>query len=57
MRSQIFRSLLAAKREKHIYTVNARGGNVFCKEKQHCITTRVDSLRQLRDLGYGVLER
>ena len=49
--SQIFRSLLAAKREKHVYTVYSRGGNVFFKEKQHGIATRVDSLRRLETWG------
>ena len=57
LRGQIFRSLLAAKRQKKIYTVYSRGGYVFFKEKQHGVGTRVDSLQRLRDLGYGVLER
>ena len=57
MRGQIFRSLLAAKREKKIYTVFSRGGNVFFKEKQHGVSTRVDSLQRLRQLGYSVVER
>ena len=57
MRSRIFRSLLAAKREKHVYTVYSRGGNVFFNEKQHGVATGVDSLRQLRDLAYDVLKR
>ena len=57
IRSHIFRSLLAAKREKKIYTVFSRSGNVFFKEKQHGVSTRVDSLVRLRELGYGVLER
>ena len=57
LRGQIFRSLLAAKRQKKIYTVYSRGGYVYFKEKQHGVGTRVDSLRRLRDLGYSVLER
>ena len=57
LRGQIFRSLLAAKRQKKIYTVYSRGGNVFFKEKQHGVGTRVDSLQRLRELGYSVLER
>ena len=57
LRGQIFRSLLAAKREKKIYTVFTRGGNVFFKEKQHGVSTRVDSLQGLRDRGYAVLDR
>ena len=57
LRGLIFRSLLAAKREKKIYTVYSRGGNVFFKDKQHGVSTRVDSVRRLRELGYGVLER
>ena len=57
LRGQIFRSLLAAKRQKKIYTVYSRGGYVYFKEKQHGVGTRVDSLRRLRELGYSVLER
>ena len=57
LRGLIFRSLLAAKRQKRIYTVYSRGGYVFFKEKQHGVGTRVDSLKRLRDLGYDVLER
>ena len=57
LRSHIFRSLLAVKREKKIYTVYSRGGNVFFKEKQHGVSTRVDSLRRLHELGYRALER
>ena len=57
MRSLIFRSLLAAKREKRIYTVYSRGGQVYFKEKQHGVGTRVDSLQRLRVLGYTLLER
>ena len=57
LRGLIFRSLLAARRQKKIYTVYSRGGNVFFKERQHGVGTRVDSLQRLRDLGYEVLER
>ena len=57
LRSQIFRSLLAAKREKKVYTVFSRGGHVFYKEKQHGVSKRVDSLRQVSELGIAVLER
>ena len=57
LRGQIFWSLLAAKREKRLYTVYTRGGYVFFKEKQHGTGTRVDSLQRLRQLGYTVLER
>ena len=57
LRGLIFRSLLAAKREKKIYTVYSRGGNVFFKEKQHGVSTRVDSLQRLGELGYRALER
>ena len=57
LRGLIFRSLLAAKRESRVYTVYSRGGNVYFKEKQHGVSTRVDSLQRLRDLGYAVLDR
>ena len=57
LRSQIFRSLLTAKRQKKIYTVYSRGGQVYFKEKQRGVSTRVDSLRRLRELGYTPLER
>ena len=57
LRGQIFRSLLAAKREKKIYTVFSRGGHVHYKEQQHGVSTRVDSLQRLRERGLTVLER
>ena len=57
LRSQIFRSLLAAKREKKIYTVFSRGGHVFFKKEQHGVGKRVDSLKLVRELGFSVLER
>ena len=57
LRGLIFRSLLAAKREKKIYTVYSRGGQVYFKERQHGVGTRVDSLKRLRELGHTVLER
>ena len=57
LRGQIFRSLLAAKRDKKVYTVYSRGGHVYFKEKQHGVSTRVDSLKRLREGGFNVLER
>ena len=57
LRSTIFRSLLVAKRERKIYTVYSRGGQVFFKEKQHGVSTRVDSLQRVHQLGFTVLER
>ena len=57
LRGIIFRSLLAAKRENKLYTVYSRGGQVYFKEKQHGVSTRVDSLRRLRELGYTPLDR
>ncbi|KAF0303748.1 Rho GTPase-activating protein 190 [Amphibalanus amphitrite] len=57
LRGLIFRSLLAAKREKKIYTVYSRGGQVYFKEQQFGVGTRVDSLQRLTDLGYTVIER
>ncbi|KAF0302330.1 hypothetical protein FJT64_025580 [Amphibalanus amphitrite] len=57
LRGLIFRSLLAAKREKKIYTVYSRGGQVYFKEQQFGVGTRVDSLQRLTDLGYKVIER
>ena len=56
LRGLIFRSLLAAKRDKNIYTVYSRGGQVYFKEQQHGVGSRVDSLKRLRDLGYKVVE-
>ena len=57
LRGLIFRSLLAAKRDEKIYTVFTRNGNVFYKEKQHGVSTRVDSLQRLRELGHMVVAR
>ena len=57
LRNQIFRSLLAAKRENKVYTVYSRGGHVFYKEKQYGVGKRVDSLQSVRELGFSVLER
>ena len=57
LRSLIFRSLLAAKRDKKLYTVYSRGGHVFFKEKQHGVGKRVDSLECMRKLGFRELER
>ena len=57
LRGQIFRSLLAAKKEKKLYTVYSRGGHVFYKEQQHGVSKRVDSLQSVRDHGFSVLGR
>ena len=57
LRGQIFRSLLAAKRNGKIYTVYSRGGHVFCKEKQHGVGKRVNSLQCVRELGITVVDR
>ena len=57
LRSLIFRSLLAAKRERKIYTVYSRGGQVYYKEKQHGVGARVDSVQRVRELGYAIAER
>ncbi|KAF0310578.1 hypothetical protein FJT64_018444 [Amphibalanus amphitrite] len=57
LRSLIFRSLLATKREKRIYTVYTRGGLVFFKEKQHGVSTRVNTLQKVRESGLVVLDR
>ncbi|KAF0313179.1 hypothetical protein FJT64_016235 [Amphibalanus amphitrite] len=57
LRGLIFRSLLAAKRDGKIYTVFTRNGNVFFKEKQYGVSTRVDSLQRLHELGLRVAER
>lgn len=56
LRGLIFRSLLAARRQDKIYTVYSRGGQVFFKEKQHGVSTKVDSLPRLRELGFTPLE-
>ena len=57
LRSLIFRSLLAAKREKKIHTVYSRGSHVFYKEKEHGLSKRVNSVLSMRELGFAVLER
>ncbi|KAF0297227.1 hypothetical protein FJT64_005301 [Amphibalanus amphitrite] len=57
LRSLIFRSLLAAKRDKKIYTVYSRGGHVYYKDKQYGVGKRVNSVSGLRELGVAVLER
>lgn len=57
LRGLIYRSLLAARREKKVYTVFSRGGQVYYKEQQHGVSTRVDSLQRLRELGFSVAER
>lgn len=57
LRSLIFRSLLAAKRERKIYTVYSRSGLVYFKERQHGVSVRVDSVQRVRELGYAVIER
>ena len=57
LRSLIFRSLLAAKRERTIYTVCSRSGLVYFKERQHGVSVRVDSVQRVRELGYAVIER
>ena len=54
LRSLIFRSLLAAKRERKIYTVYSRGGQVY-KEKQHGVG--VDTVQRVRELRYAIVER
>ncbi|KAF0301030.1 SH2B adapter protein 1 [Amphibalanus amphitrite] len=56
LRGLIFRSLLAAKRDGKIYTVFTRNGNVFFKEKQYGVSTRVDSLQRLHELGLRVVQ-
>ena len=57
LRNHIFQSLLVAKREKKVYTVYTRGGQVYYKEKQHGVGTKVESVQRLRELGYAPLER
>ena len=56
LRSLIFRSLLAAKRDKKLYTVYTRGGHVFYKEQQFGVGKRMDSLKKVREMGFAVLE-
>ena len=57
LRRLLFRSLLAVKRAGKIYTVFTRNGNVLFKDKQYGVSTRVDSLQKLRELGHQVAER
>ena len=53
-KSQIFRSLLEAKKSKTIYTVYTRWGHVFFKSEKFGTSTRVDSIDKLRELSIPV---
>ena len=56
MRSQIYQSLLAAKRQKKLYTVYTRGGHVFYKSEKYHQGVRVDSIQKLQQLGFTVVQ-
>lgn len=55
-KSQIFRSLLEAKKQKQIYTVFTRWGHVFYKAEKYGTNTRVESIQKLRSLKLPVKE-
>ena len=55
-RSQIYRSLLEAKKASKIYTVYTRWGHVHFKSEKFGTSTRVDSVEKLRELGIPVKE-
>ena len=55
-KSLLYRSLLDAKKAKKVYTVFTRWGHVYFKEKQYGISTRVDCVDKLRELGFSVKE-
>ena len=56
LRSQIFRSLLSARKEKKLHTVYSRGGQVFYKPERFAAGVRVESLDRVRELGFSVVE-
>ncbi|KAF0302835.1 hypothetical protein FJT64_025094 [Amphibalanus amphitrite] len=53
-KSQIYRSLLEAKKTQMIYTVFTRWGHVFFKSEKFGTSTRVDSIEKLRELRFPV---
>ena len=55
-RSQIYRSLLDAKKASKIYTVFTRWGHVHFKREKFGTSTRVDTVEKLRELGLPVKE-
>ena len=55
-RSQIYRSLLQAKKARKIYPVYTRWGHVHFKSEKFGTSTRVDSVEKLRELGIPVKE-
>ena len=56
LRSQIFRSLLNARKEEKLHTVYSRGGHVFYKPEKFAAGVRVESLDRVRELGFSVVE-
>ncbi|KAF0295751.1 hypothetical protein FJT64_006732 [Amphibalanus amphitrite] len=53
-KSQIFRSLLEAKKNKKIYTVYTRWGHVYYKAEKFGTSSRVESVDKLRELRFPV---
>ena len=53
-RSQIYRSLLEAKKTSKIYTVYTWWGHFHFKSEKFGTSTRVDSVEKLRELGFPV---
>ena len=57
LRGQLFRSLLLARRQKMLYTVYTRGGQVYFKAERYGYSERVDTLERVRRLGFPVAPR
>ena len=55
-KQRIFGCLLGAKKEKKIYTVFSRWGHVYCKEKKFGVSTRIDTLEKVREMGFPLRE-
>ena len=56
LRGRIFRSLLSAKKQSKVHTVFTRGGQVFCKLREHGVAERVDSLQKVEQLGFPIVQ-
>ena len=55
-KQRIFRSLLDAKKQKRIHAVYSKWGHVFCKEQRFGISTRVDTVDKVREMGFPLRE-
>ena len=55
-KQRIFGCLLDAKKQKKIHTVFSRWGHVYCKEKRFGVSTRIDTLEKVREMGFPLRE-